>query len=106
MADRNEWATRSIYDKDEQSELDKETSDITSLDSPLKVILFNDDIHSFDEVIAQLIKAIGCTSARAEAIAWEVHTTGKAVCYEGDLGECLRVSGVLEEIGLHTQIEP
>ena len=106
MADRSEWTDASIYSKGEQSEYDKETSDITSLDAPLKVILFNDDIHSFDEVIAQLIKAIGCTSARAEAIAWEVHTTGKAVCYEGDLGECLRVSGILEEIGLHTQIEP
>lgn len=106
MADRSEWTRVSIYDKGGQSEYDKETSDTTSLDAPLKVILFNDDIHSFDEVIAQLIKAIGCTSARAEAIAWEVHTTGKAVCYEGDLGECLRVSGILEEIGLHTQIEP
>lgn len=106
MADRSEWTAVSIYDKGEQSEYDKETSDTSSLDAPLKVILFNDDIHSFDEVIAQLIKAIGCTSARAEAIAWEVHTTGKAVCYEGDLGECLKVSGILEEIGLHTQIEP
>ncbi|MBL7993853.1 ATP-dependent Clp protease adaptor ClpS [bacterium] len=98
--------SRSIYCLADQTEFDKETSDITSLDAPLKVILFNDNIHSFDEVIAQLIKAIGCTSARAEAIAWEVHSTGKAVCYEGDLGECLKVSGVLEEIGLHTQIEP
>ncbi|MBL7996247.1 ATP-dependent Clp protease adaptor ClpS [bacterium] len=96
----------SIYCLADQIEFDKETSDVTSLDAPLKVILFNDNIHSFDEVIAQLIKAIGCTSARAEAIAWEVHSTGKAVCYEGDLGECLKVSAVLEEIGLHTQIEP
>lgn len=62
MADRSEWTDASIYSKGEQSEYDKETSDITSLDAPLKVILFNDDIHSFDEVIAQLIKAIGCTS--------------------------------------------
>lgn len=104
--DMRNYFSRSIYNMAKQTELDKETSDITALDAPLKVILFNDDIHSFDEVIAQLIKAIGCSSIRAEAIAWEVHTTGKAVCYEGDLGECLRVSGVLEEIGLHTQIEP
>lgn len=95
-----------VHNTGEQTEYGKETSDTISLDNPLKVILFNDDIHSFDEVIAQLIKAIGCSSTRAEAIAWEVHTTGKAVCYEGNLAECLRVSGVLEEIGLHTQIEP
>jgi ATP-dependent Clp protease adapter protein ClpS len=106
MTGQTKWAFRPVYGQGEQSDVEKETSDTSSLDAPLKVILFNDDIHSFDEVIAQLIKAIGCSSARAEAIAWEVHTTGKAVCYEGDLGECLRVSGILEEIGLHTQIEP
>ncbi len=106
MADHTGQTLLSVYGISEQGETEKETADTTSLDAPLKVILFNDDIHSFDEVIAQLIKATGCSSARAEAIAWEVHTTGKAVCYEGDLGECLRVSGILEEIGLHTQIEP
>lgn len=72
---------------------------------PAKVILFNDDVHTFDEVIGQLIKAIHCDSTRAEAIAWEVHNTGKAVVYEGPMPECLKVSHILEEIALHTQIE-
>lgn len=85
---------------------DKDYSEVTTLDTPCRVILFNDEIHTFDEVIGQLIKATGCSSARAEALAWEVHTKGKAVCFEGALGDCLRVSGVLEEIGLHTQVEP
>jgi ATP-dependent Clp protease adaptor protein ClpS len=89
-----------------QTEVDKEASSVTEIASPLKVILFNDNIHTFDEVIAQLIKATGCSTSRAEALAWEVHSAGKAMCYEGSLGECLRVSGILEEIGLHTQIEP
>ncbi len=73
--------------------------------TPAKVILFNDDVHTFDEVIGQLIKAIHCDSQQAEAIAWEVHSKGKASVYEGDMPECLRVSGILEEIALHTQIE-
>jgi ATP-dependent Clp protease adaptor protein ClpS len=72
---------------------------------PARVILFNDDVHTFDDVIGQLIKATGCTSTRAEALAWEVHHTGKAMVFEGAMNECLRVSHVLEEIALHTQIE-
>ncbi len=72
---------------------------------PSRVILFNDNIHSFDEVISQLIKAISCNSDHAESIAWEVHTKGKACVFEGEIEKCLRVSGILEEIGLHTQIE-
>jgi ATP-dependent Clp protease adapter protein ClpS len=70
-----------------------------------KVILFNDNIHTFDDVISQLIKAIGCSSERAEAYAWEVHTKGKACVFVGEIEKCLKVSGILEEIGLHTQIE-
>ena len=81
------------------------TTDGTDVGLPAKVILFNDDFHTFDEVIAQLIKAIGCSYKKAEALTWEVHTKGKAVVYTGELSECLRVSSVLEEIALHTQIE-
>jgi ATP-dependent Clp protease adaptor protein ClpS len=75
-----------------------------SLD-PAKVILFNDNVHTFDDVIGQLIKAIHCDSTKAEAIAWEVHNNGKALVFEGDMPECLKVSHILEEIALHTQIE-
>lgn len=84
---------------------DKEHDEVTVTQEPAKVILFNDNIHTFDEVIGQLIKAIHCDSARAEAIAWEVHNSGKAMVYEGPMPECLKVSHILEEISLHTQIE-
>jgi ATP-dependent Clp protease adapter protein ClpS len=83
------------------------TDDVDTISNafPSKVILFNDNVHSFDDVISQLIKAIGCSSGQAEAFAWEVHTKGKACVFTGEIEKCLRVSGVLEEIGLHTQIE-
>lgn len=84
-------------------ELDTGVIDITGLAA--KVILFNDEVHSFDEVIIQLMKAINCTPQQGEDYAWEVHTKGKACVYSGDLNECLKVSSVLEEIALHTQIE-
>ena len=70
-----------------------------------RVLLFNDEIHTFDEVANQIIKAIGCDYDKAMSLTNQVHTNGKAVVYEGDLTECLKVSGILEEIGLLTQIE-
>ncbi|MCS6808577.1 MAG: ATP-dependent Clp protease adaptor ClpS [Candidatus Kapabacteria bacterium] len=76
---------------------------VTHLSS--RVILFNDEWHTFDEVIEQIIKATGCSYERAESLTWEVHNTGKAMVYEGDLSDCLRVSSILEEIKLRTQIE-
>lgn len=73
--------------------------------TPWRVILYNDDIHTFDEVIAQLIKATGCTVAQAERHAWTVHTEGKDCVYEGEFEDCFRVQGVLREIQLVTEIE-
>ncbi len=78
--------------------------DATTNDISSRVVLFNDDWHTFDEVIAQLIKAINCTFEKARDYAFEVHVKGKAIVFNGSLSECLKVSTVLEEIALHTQI--
>jgi ATP-dependent Clp protease adaptor protein ClpS len=69
-----------------------------------RVVLYNDDWHTFDEVITQLILATKCTYEQARGFAFEVHVKGKAIVYNGVLNECLKVSSVLEEIALHTQI--
>jgi ATP-dependent Clp protease adapter protein ClpS len=75
------------------------------VEQPAKVILFNDEIHSFDEVIGQIIKATGYDTTKAEALTWEVHNSGKAMVFEGPMDNCLKVSHILEEIALSTQIE-
>jgi ATP-dependent Clp protease adaptor protein ClpS len=89
-----------------QNPLQQEEKDTDVLvEQPAKVILFNDEIHSFDEVIGQIIKATGCDTTKAEALTWEVHNSGKAMVFDGQMNECLKVSHVLEEIALNTQIE-
>jgi ATP-dependent Clp protease adapter protein ClpS len=86
-------------------EVDVDVEEETSLDAPWRVILFNDNIHTFNEVIVQLVKATRCSISDAERIAWTVHTEGKAQAYEGAFEDCLRVQGVLREIQLVTEIE-
>ena len=89
-----------------QNPLLQEEKDIDILvEQPVKVILFNDEIHSFDEVIGQIIKATGYDTTKAEALTWEVHNSGKAMVFEGPMDNCLKVSHILEEIALSTQIE-
>jgi len=85
--------------------VEKEDDIDIALQQPAKVILFNDEIHTFDEVIGQIIKATGCDQAKAESLTWEVHSAGKACVYEGEMPHCVQVSAVLEEIDLTTQIE-
>lgn len=83
----------------------EEIAEDARLDEPWRVILYDDDVHTFEDVIVQLVKAIGCTAARAEQHAWTVHTEGKDCVYTGDFFECLRIQGVLREIALVTEIE-
>lgn len=77
----------------------------TNTTFPYKVILFNDDWHTFDEVVNQIIKATKVDIRKAEELTWEVHSKGQSCVFDGELNECLKVSGILEEIALHTQIE-
>lgn len=70
-----------------------------------RVILYNDDWHTFDEVILQVQKATGCSLERAVAITYEAHTKGRAVAYEGSKAKCQRVVAVLREIRLQAEID-
>ena len=88
-----------LHESDQEQDLD------VDVQLPARVILFNDEVHTFEEVITQIIKATGCDVAKAEALTWEVHNAGKAVVYEGEMTKCVQVSHVLEEIELMTQIE-
>lgn len=82
----------------------EETEEVATTE-PARVILFNDEVHTFDEVISQLIKATRCSQSKAESLAFEVHNNGKAVVFSGEMRKCVEVSGILEEIDLMTQIE-
>lgn len=70
-----------------------------------RVVLFNDEEHSFDEVIEQIMKAVRCSRQKAEKHTWEVHTRGRSIVYAGPMFQCLKVSSILEEIALKTEIQ-
>lgn len=88
-----------------ESDVLDDVVDETKIKEPARAILFNDEVHTFDEVINQIIKALKCGHAKAETLTWEVHNTGKSCVYTGELGRCLEITHVLEEIQLMTQIE-
>lgn len=75
------------------------------IQTPWRLILYDDDIHTFDEVISQLMKATGCSLSEAEDMTWKVHNEGKALVHEGEFEECLRIDSVLKEIQLVTEIK-
>lgn len=88
--------------QDQQIEIIEDQA--TDINEASRVVLYNDDWHTFDEVIEQLIKAVKCTYEQGRNFAFEVHVKGKAIVFSGSLKDCLKVTSILEEIALHTQI--
>lgn len=82
-----------------------ETDTREGLDNPWQVVLFNDEVHTFDEVILQLQKATGCSLEKAAELTLRVHNNGKAVVHIGAKADCEKVSNVLGQIKLTTQVE-
>jgi ATP-dependent Clp protease adapter protein ClpS len=70
-----------------------------------RVILYNDDVHGFDDVVRQVQKATGVVTEEAFAITLHAHETGRAVCYAGPRDACEKVAEILREIALHVEID-
>jgi ATP-dependent Clp protease adaptor protein ClpS len=83
----------------EQEEVDE------AVDTPWRVILFNDDHHAFDAVIAQVQKATRCSAGEAFQITYTAHHNGQAVAYVGGKVDCEQVAAVLREIDLRVELE-
>ena len=75
------------------------------LGNPWQVVLYNDEAHSFDEVIIQIRKATGYSVERAANITFRVHKNGKAIVFIGDLAPCEKVAAILGQIKLSTSLE-
>jgi ATP-dependent Clp protease adaptor protein ClpS len=82
-----------------------EPVDIDTTTEGFSLILYNDSVHGFEDVIDQVMKATGYGFEKAEAITMEAHSRGRAVVITGDLNVCVKAQHVLEEISLRTSIE-
>jgi ATP-dependent Clp protease adaptor protein ClpS len=88
-----------------QETIDHETIEQIELGNPWQVVLFNDEEHSFDEVILQIQKATGYALERAVQLTIRVHEKGKALIYVGSKEKCEKVGVVLQQIQLIVLIE-
>ncbi len=89
------------------SERSKKTEESTGSGSggePWKVVLFNCDCHTFDEVENVVMKATRCTLSRARQISNEVNSRGSAIVYDGPLERCEAVADVIASVGLKVKV--
>jgi ATP-dependent Clp protease adaptor protein ClpS len=74
---------------------------------PYRVIVHNNDHNTFDEVIAVLMMAVpGMSLEGAIGYTYEIHLTGAAVVFKGDVEEAEDCARVIRSIGIKVTVEP
>jgi len=68
------------------------------------VVLSNDEVHSMDEVVAQLMKALGCDAGRAQTLMFQAHSNGRATVAVAERGRAMRIARVLRQISLQVVV--
>lgn len=69
-----------------------------------EIVLFNDDVNTFDHVIETLIMVCKHTAEQAEQCAILVHYKGKCTVKTGDIAELTPLCSLLLEAGLSAEI--
>jgi ATP-dependent Clp protease adaptor protein ClpS len=68
------------------------------------LVLYNDDVNTFEHVIDSLIKVCKHETIQAEQCTWIVHYNGKCAVKEGDFRKLRPMRQALNEKGLTAKI--
>ncbi len=87
----------------------EETFTLDEILSSLKVmhrlILWNDEVNTFEHVIYCLMKYLDYSENQAEKIAWTVHNEGKCAVLEGSFTEMEVYRKILQQEGLTVSVD-
>lgn len=78
---------------------------LADLKSGHRLILWNDEVNTFEHVIYCLVKYLDYSEPQAEKIAWTVHNDGKCAILEGSFSELEVYRKILQQEGLSVSID-
>ena len=74
------------------------------LNSQKSILLYNDEVNTFDHVIDLLCKYCDHDTVQAEQCAWIVHNNGKCMVKKGSYEELKPICNALTDEGLSAKI--
>ena len=69
------------------------------------IVLFNDDVNTFDHVIQTLVKVCNHEALQAEQCAMLVHYKGKCDVKSGEINDLVPMCSALLDAGLSAEIQ-
>jgi len=88
-----------------EEDIDVDISEIEDILNTKKLVVFNDDVNSFQFVIETLIKVCEQTPDQAEQCTWIIHHKGKCAVKEGSHDELKPFRNAITERGIKATIE-
>lgn len=78
---------------------------VTSLDEPCNLIVWNDDVNTFDWVIETLVEVCGHTEEQAEQCAYLIHFQGKCAVKKGEYEKLKVMCDKITDRGIGATVE-
>jgi ATP-dependent Clp protease adaptor protein ClpS len=82
-----------------------DTDVLTEVESPYSLIVWNDEVNSFDWVIQTLIEVCNHSTEQAEQCAMIIHTQGKYAVKQGSYEELKPMCDAITDRGIGATIE-
>lgn len=82
-----------------------ETDTLEILTEQRDLIIYNDDVNTFDHVIESLIKVCKHEVEQAEQCTWIIHFNGKCQVKRGEYEKLAAMATALHDRGISAQVE-
>lgn len=90
---------QSVFDFNEKPDL------MTELDDPCCLVVWNDDVNTFEWVIESLVEICGHTYEQAEQCAYIIHFQGKYAVKQGSYEQLKPLCEAISERGINATVE-
>jgi len=86
-------------------QLEEETDVLTSLDEPFNLIVWNDEVNTFEWVIETLVEVCGHSTEQAEQCAYIIHYQGKYAVKQGAYDDLKPQCDAITDRGIGATLE-
>jgi ATP-dependent Clp protease adaptor protein ClpS len=98
-------AMKSFVDADTRTKQYEDVDVLTATEEPCSLVVWNDDVNTFEWVIETLIEVCGHTEEQAEQCAMIIHTQGKYAVKHGLYEDLKPQCDAITERGIGATIE-
>lgn len=94
-----------IVDGPVRPQLEEDTDLLTALDEPYSLIVWNDEVNTFEWVIETLVEVCGHSTEQAEQCAYIIHFQGKYAVKQGSYDELKPQCDAITDRGIGATLE-